>query len=87
MKSQSVYFLSAIFLISFITSICQGAKVVEWNLNEGQGTVAYDTSGNGNDGILDGSPQWVEGLVGYCLEFTDLKGARDAVIALSLIHI
>jgi hypothetical protein len=32
--------------------------VGHWPLNEGQGTTAYDRSGNGNDGTLIGGPTW-----------------------------
>jgi hypothetical protein len=31
-----------------------------WPLNEGEGTVAVDISGNGNDGTLEGSPEWID---------------------------
>jgi len=37
--------------------------------DEGFGTVAGDLSGNGNDGTLNGGPQWVAGMIGGALEF------------------
>ena len=40
-----------------------------WNFDEGSGTIAYDSSGNGLDGTLKGDPQWVAGQVGGALEF------------------
>ena len=40
-----------------------------WKLDETSGNIAYDSSGNGNDGRLQGDPQWVEGQVGGALEF------------------
>ncbi len=40
-----------------------------WNLNEGSGLVAYDSSGNGNHGNLIGNPSWVGGKVGKALLF------------------
>ncbi len=40
-----------------------------WNFNEGEGTVAHDSSGNGNDGTLEGPPQWVPGQLGTALSF------------------
>ncbi len=43
--------------------------VVWWPLNEGQGTVAYDASGNGNDGTFVNGPEWVDGLLGGALHF------------------
>jgi len=50
-----------------------------WHFDEGEGTIAHDTSGEGNDGTLydanstndDGNtpPQWVDGKFGKALEF------------------
>ncbi len=45
-----------------------------WRLDEGSGTIAHDSSGNGNDGTFNGDPQWVEGHLGGALEF---DGAGD----------
>ena len=41
-----------------------------WNLNEGLGAVAYDSSGNGNNGTLMNSPTWVTGKYGNALSFS-----------------
>jgi len=35
-----------------------------WPLNDGAGTTAVDASGNGNDGTLEGDPEWVDGWLG-----------------------
>jgi hypothetical protein len=40
-----------------------------WKFDEGSGTTAYDSSGNGLDGTLNGDPQWVEGQLGGALDF------------------
>ena len=41
-----------------------------WKLDEGRGTIATDSSGNDNDGTLNGDPNWVTGKVGgYALDF------------------
>jgi len=47
-----------------------------WAFDEGEGTVAYDASGNGNDGTLEGDPQWVTGMINGALEF---DGSDDYV--------
>jgi len=39
-----------------------------WRLDEGSGTIAYDSSGTGIDGTLEGDPQWVAGHAGFALE-------------------
>jgi len=45
------------------------APVAHWTFDDGAGTVALDVSGNGNDGVFVGDPQWVEGVAGGALEF------------------
>lgn len=40
-----------------------------WNFDEGTGTTAADSSGNGNDGTLVGGPIWTAGKVGTALTF------------------
>ena len=47
-----------------------------WTFDEGGGTIAYDSSGNGNDGTLQGDPQWVTGMINGALEF---DGTEDYV--------
>ena len=50
--------------------------VAHWSFDEGEGTTAYDSSGNGNDGTLENGVQWVDGVVGGALEF---DGENDYV--------
>ena len=40
-----------------------------WRFDEGSGNIAYDSSGNGNDGTFNGDPQWMPGHFDYALEF------------------
>jgi prepilin-type N-terminal cleavage/methylation domain-containing protein len=41
-----------------------------WNFDEGEGTTAYDISGYGNDGSIEGNPQWIDsGIEGMALSF------------------
>jgi len=47
-----------------------------WKFDEGSGTIAYDSSGNGNDGNLTGGPTWATGKIGGALSF---DGADDYV--------
>jgi len=47
-----------------------------WRFDEGSGTVARDSSGNGNDGALKGDPQWVIGWTDSAIEF---DGSGDYV--------
>jgi hypothetical protein len=47
-----------------------------WKFDEGAGTKAYDSSPQGNDGTLNGPPEWTEGQVGGALRF---NGSSDDV--------
>jgi hypothetical protein len=40
-----------------------------WNFDEGAGTIAHDSSGNNNDGMLLNGPTWVVGKIGKALYF------------------
>jgi len=62
------------YLISFMLVLgligdASADLVVHWRLDEGSGTTAYDSSGNNNDGTLNGDPQWVAGHLGGALDF------------------
>lgn len=52
------------------------SPVGEWKFDEGTGTTAQDTSGNGNDGTLENGPMWKMGKVGKALRF---DGTNDYV--------
>ena len=41
-----------------------------WKFDEGSGTTAADSSGNGNSGILVNGPAWVDGKYGKALNFS-----------------
>jgi hypothetical protein len=43
--------------------------VAMWLFDEGQGKTVRDSSGNGNDGVINGDPEWVEGRFGKGLKF------------------
>jgi len=47
-----------------------------WSFNEGSGTIAYDYSGNNNNGTLTNGPTWTQGKVGQALSF---DGVNDYV--------
>ena len=44
-----------------------------WKFDEGNGTVAYDSSGNGNDGNLTNGPIWTDGKIGGALSFDGVE--------------
>jgi Concanavalin A-like lectin/glucanases superfamily len=65
--------------IAFVLALCllqaSTAKAADpslagwWDFNEGSGGGAADASNNGNDGTLEGGPNWVAGKIGGGLEF------------------
>jgi len=60
--------LSAVFALTATT--VQGNLVGHWTFDEGSGTTAYDSSGNGYDGTINGGAAYTTGVVGSgALEF------------------
>jgi len=48
----------------------RGAPIAHWKFDEGKGNIAYDSSGNGNNGtISQWRPTWVHGKFGSALSF------------------
>ena len=73
-----VLFMLATTLIWTFPSVAQqfvpefdlGTAVGIWLLDEGEGAIARDTSGNGNDGTLMGdTSEWVDGRFGKAINF------------------
>ena len=55
-----------------VTMVEETNLVGLWHFDEGSGTIAEDTSGNGNDGTLtnmDPATDWVDGKLGKALDF------------------
>jgi len=68
MSKKLIYFVSFVLVLSMAGN-ASADLVVHWGFDEGSGSVVHDTSGNGNDGIFIGDPQWVTGKIGGALEF------------------
>jgi hypothetical protein len=62
----------------FVTPVEPDATglVLHYALDEGSGNVANDSSGSGNHGTIEGSPDWITGVSGSALAF---DGSRDYV--------
>jgi hypothetical protein len=61
-----------------LTGTARAELVAHWRFDEGSGTLASDTSGNGNDGVLEGDAKWVAGQLGGAIEF---NGQNARVVA------
>ena len=70
MCRKMIYLVSFVLVLGLVlTSIAKADLAGWWKLDEGSGTTASDASGNGNNGTLNGDPQWVAGKLGGALEF------------------
>jgi hypothetical protein len=58
--SDVVRYMNA-FLLPTTEFVPDGATRLLWHFNEGSGSSVADDSGNGNNGELDGAPQWADG--------------------------
>jgi hypothetical protein len=53
----------------FVSPVNLSGLVLYLTFDEGSGNIAYDYSGNGNNGILYNGPVWVDGKFGKALSF------------------
>jgi len=59
MYGKFTVFLIAVLTLGLTVGLAHAELVGHWRLDEGAGTTAYDSSGNGNNGTLVGDAQWV----------------------------
>jgi hypothetical protein len=64
---------SLILPLPWAAEAVNSSLVGYWSFDEGSGTVAHDSSGNGNDGTLVNGPQWVTGRSGSALSFDGIN--------------
>ena len=77
MSKKLIYLTSFALVLSLVlTSTAKADLIGHWTFDEGAGNIAFDSSDYGNDGTLEGNPQWVEGIFGGAL---DLDGNDDYV--------
>ncbi len=73
MSNKLIHLASFVLCVGLIqtttVNAADPALVGWWEFDETSGTIASDSSGNGNHGALQGDPQWVTGKVGGALEF------------------
>ena len=77
MSKKLIYLVSFILVLS-VAGNASADLVAHWRFDEGSGTLAADTSGNGNDGTLEGDAKWVAGQLGSGVEF---NGSNARVVA------
>jgi hypothetical protein len=70
MYKKLIYLISFVSLLMLVLTRTSEANLVGyWTFEEGSGTIAYDHSGQGNDGTIEGGPQWVTGKIGGAMQF------------------
>jgi len=67
MCRKSIYLISFILVLSIAGNV-SADLVAYWPLDEGSGNTAYDTSGNDNNGTINGAT-WGDGKYGKALQF------------------
>ncbi len=82
MCKKLIYLVSFVLVLGLVlTSVAKAVDpdlVGSWRFDEGSGTTAFDSSGNGNDGTLVGDAVWVSGKFGGALEFNGSNARVDA---------
>jgi hypothetical protein len=63
-------------LVLIVVSSAQASLIAYWALNDSSGNVALDSSVNGRNGAVGGTPDWVAGRVGGALDF---DGSTDYI--------
>lgn len=76
MKNIAIVVIALASLLMAPATSVRADIVGLWHLDEGSGSTASDSSGNGNDGTLVGEPNWVAGLFDNALDF---DGVSDYV--------
>jgi len=81
MYRKLFYLVSFVLVLSIaLTNVAKAAEpdlVGWWRLDDGSGMTAIDSSGNGNDGTLQGNPKWVTGQIGGALQFNGVDEYVD----------
>jgi hypothetical protein len=66
MSKNLIYLFFVVLVASIVLTNSANAELVGWwRFNEGSGNTCSDSSGNGHDGTILGTPQWASGPEGF----------------------
>ena len=74
----------ALFVLSAYAQAQDPDLLGWWKFDDGTGTVAVDSSGNGHDGVFIQDPEWVAGKFGSGLHFDGKGGERVSLGGLDI---
>jgi hypothetical protein len=69
--SSLILFVVGLFIISVQIHAVEEGLVGYWKLDEDEGEQVQDSSGMGNNGVIIGNVEWVEGMFGSALLFSE----------------
>ncbi len=80
---KATIFLTTLFLLAVVPlyALDMDGLVLYLPFDEGNGEVAADASGTGNDGKLEGNVEWVDGKYGKAVHVSDDAGDNMVVVA------
>ncbi len=85
MQRTHVFLASVVLLaVAVCTQAAEPDLLGWWKLDDGTGTIAVDSSGNGHDGTFVGDPEWVAGKFGSGLLFDGQGGERVSLGSLDI---
>ncbi len=85
MPRTNVLLASIVFLMAAVCTQAQDTDLLGWwKFDDGTGTIAVDSSGNGNDGVFIQDPEWVAGKFGSGLLFDGQGGERVSLGGLDI---
>ena len=76
MCKKLIYAICFTLALGLTASPAVAELVAYYPLDEGSGETATDASGNGHDGNIAGSPEWITGKFGKALEFSGNTGGH-----------
>ncbi|MFH1719416.1 MAG: LamG-like jellyroll fold domain-containing protein [Planctomycetota bacterium] len=76
MRKEVVCLVCFLMTLALTASPAAAETVAYYPLDEGSGDTTIDASGNGRDGRINGSPEWIDGKFGKALEFSGASGGH-----------